>query len=207
MSEVLDMQVYSLLARMHEARDQGCTQLHDAAVAQAQEIIADARSRARHLVKEAVIEKRRRVEEHCRRVRVEIEAQRRDERFAKLGQRLAEGLALLPAALVELWADTAGRRVWCQHVLDGAGLVLSAGNWKILVAPGLDEDERRALGTRATALAGEAVAIEEAPDLAAGLVVVHDGTRYDGSPLGLLSDRNSVQAALLAELAAVEQPS
>jgi hypothetical protein len=201
-SEVLDMQVYSLLARMHELRDRGCRQLREAAAADAQRLVAEARHRARQRVKDAVVEKRRRVEEHCRRVRVELESRRREERFAELGARLTEGLAALPAALEARWSRPDQRRGWCHHVLDGAAGVLRPGRWTLLAAPGLTGEEQEELVRAAGAMAGEAVTLELREDLTAGLVVTHDGARYDGSVAGMTANHNAVRAALLAELGA-----
>jgi hypothetical protein len=204
MSEVLDMQVYSLLARMHETRDAGCRQLRESAEAQAREIVTEARRRARQRVKEAVLEKRRQVEEHCRQARVELETRSRADRFAGLGRRLEEGLAALPGALSERWSDPAARDSWCRYVLDGAAVALRPGRWTLALAPGLGAAEREALAGSASEAAGEPVESQEDPALEAGLVVVHDGARYDGTIRGLMADRNRVQAALLAELAALE---
>ena len=206
MSEVLDLQVYSLLARLHEARDAGCRELREAAEEQAQQLVREAHHRARTRIKDAAREKRRRVAEHRRRVRVELETRHRDARFTALGERLATGLAALPAALEARWQDQSVRRGWCRHVLDDAAQVLREGDWALAVAPGLGEAERRELTDAATELAGSQVTVEDQPGLAAGLVVTHDGARYDGSVAGLMADRNGVQAALLAELAALEQP-
>jgi len=204
MSEVLDLQVYSLLARIHETREHGCRRLRESAGDEARQIVAEARQRARRRVKDAVVEKRRRVEEHCRRVRVGLDARRRDELFAELGRRLAAGLDALPAALGERWADAGQRHAWCRHVLDGAGLVLRPGRWTLLVAPGPDADELHELATAAGELAGEAPGMEVRDELTAGLVIAHDGARYDGTIAGLTASRNAVQAALLAELATLE---
>lgn len=204
MSELLDMQVYSLLARMHEKRDEGCRALHASAEAQAGEIVAEARRRARQRVKEAVIEKRRQVEEHCRRARVEMETHTRADRFADLGRRLEDGLGALPTALAEQWSDPATRRDWCRHVLEGAAATLRPGRWILDLAPGLDADDRDALAKAASEAAGETVEVREDPRLEAGLAVIHDGARYDGTIGGLMADRNRVQSALLAELAALE---
>lgn len=205
MSEVLDLQVYSLLARLHEARDAGCRALREASEEQARELIRDARHRARIRIKDAAREKRRRVAEHCRRVRVELETRHRDARFAALGERLATCLGALPAALEARWQQQAVRRAWCRHVLEGAAQVLRKGDWALAVAPGIGDAERRELTAAAAGLAGAKVTVADDPALAAGLVVTHDGARYDGSTAGLLADRNGVQAALLAELAALEQ--
>lgn len=205
MNGVLDMQVYSLLARMHEARDSGCKLLREAAAEQARQVIAEARRRARQRVKDAVVEKRRRVEEHCRRVRVEIETRRRERRFAELGRRLTEGLGALPGTLAARWARPEERRTWCRHVLDGAAQVLKPGLWTLLVAPGLDQAELAGLAATAAELSGQEVGVEERADLVAGIAVVREGARYDGTVAGLLSDRNAVQAALLAEIAALER--
>jgi hypothetical protein len=207
MSEVLDLQVYALLARMHEARDTGCRTQREAAAEQARQVVAEARHRARQRVKDAANEKRRRVREHCRRVRVEIETRRRERLFADLGQRLAEGLGALPGVLGARWARAAERRAWCRHVLDGAAQVLKPGQWTLLVAPGPGAAEIAALVAAAAGLSGQEVGVEERADLVAGLAVVREGARYDGTVAGLLADRNAVQSALLAEIASLEHES
>jgi hypothetical protein len=204
MSELLDMQVYALLGRMHAVRDESCRKLREAAAAQAQEVIADARRRARQRVKEAVVEKRRQVAEHCRRARVEMETRSRAERFAELGGRLEAGLSALPGVLARQWADEAARRAWCRQVLEGAAATLRPGRWVLTLAPGPGAADREALAQAASRAAGGPVELREDPALEAGLLVAHDGARYDGTIGGLMADRNRVQAALLAELAALE---
>lgn len=207
MSNVLDLQVYSLLARLHAEQDAGCRKLRDAAAEQSRQLITEARSRARQRIKDAVMEKRRRVEDHCRQVRVRLETRRREERFAKLGKRLDDGLARLPVALQERWADSEARGVWCEMVLRGADATLRRGVWRIEVACGLSPQERDELAASAGRLAGSEVDIEEREQLGAGIAVVHDGVRLDGTIQGLLSDTTRVEAALLAELGAGEQSS
>ena len=206
MSEVVDLQVYSLLARLNQDQDVACRKLRDAAAAQAAQLVDAAHDRARSRVKAAVLEKRRRVEEHCRKVRVKLETRRREEQFAELGKRLGDGLAMLPDALAGRWADAEPRDAWCRMVLDGAALAMRRGAWRLEVAPGLSAAERAGLAERATALAGVEVDIEEVAALRAGLAVVHDGVRFDGTAAGLLADGARVQAALLAELGAGELP-
>ena len=206
MSEVLDLQVYSLLARLNQDQDVACRELRDAAAAQAAQLVAAAHDRARSRLKAAALEKRRRVEEHCRKVRVKLETRRREEQFAELGKRLGDGLAMLPAALAERWADAEPRGAWCRMVLDGSALAMRRGAWRLEVAPGLSAAERAELAERATTLAGRVVAMEEIAELRAGLAVVHEGVRFDGTVAGLLADGARVQAALLAELGAGELP-
>jgi len=77
----------------------------------------------------------------------------------------------------------------------------------LMPAPGLDEAEVAELVDAAADLSGEEVGVEERADLAAGLAVVREGARYDGTLAGLLADRNTVQSALLAEIATLEQES
>jgi hypothetical protein len=201
-SEVVDLQVYSLLARLNQDQDVACRKLRDAAAAQAAQLAAEARSRARLRLKAAVLEKRRRVEEHCRKVRVKLETRRREEQFAELGKRLADGLAMLPGALAERWANEEWRHGWCQMVLDGAASAMRRGAWRMEIAPGLSPAERTELASRAAALAGSEVDMEEIEALRAGLAMVHDGVRFDGTVAGLLANGTRVQAALLAELGA-----
>jgi hypothetical protein len=207
LSEVLDLQVYSLLARLHEEQDSACRRLREAASAQAAQLVAEGRSRARRRVREAVVEKRRRVEEHCRQVRVKLETRRREEHFTELGKRLADGLGMLPGALAARWAERAARGAWCAMVLDGAAASLRRGAWRIEIAPGLADAERDQLIARAAGLAGSEVRLVEVESLRAGLIVLHDGVRFDGSVAGLLSDSLRVQAALLAELGKEERAS
>lgn len=204
MSEVLDLQVYSLLARLHQEQDCACRRLREVASAQSAQLVAEGRSRARQRVREAVLEKRRRVEEHCRQVRVKLETRRREEHFAELGKRLSDGLAMLPDALQARWADAAARGSWCRMVLEGAAASLRRGRWRIEVAPALTAVERNELVARAAELAGGEVEVAEVESLRAGLVVLHGGVRFDGSVAGLLSDSLRVQAALLAELGSRE---
>lgn len=205
MSSVLELQVYSLLSRLHAEQEDGCRKLAEAAAVQAAELVAEAHRRARGRVREAVAEKRRRVEEHCRQLRVNLELRRRDVRFGELGIRLAEGLARLPVALAARWSQAEERGAWCRNVLEGAGAVLPAGGWQILAAPGLTAVERDELAARAAVLAGHGVLIEERPELRSGIAVVRGGARYDGTLAGLMSDANRLHAALLAELGAVEK--
>jgi hypothetical protein len=205
LSEVLDLQVYSLLSRLHEEQDSACRRLREAANEQSAQLVAEGRSRARSRVREAVLEKRRRVDGHCRRVRVKLETRRREEHFAALGKRLADGLALLPDALQARWADEASRGSWCRMVLDEAAASLRRGSWRVEVAPGPTDAERDRLAAQAAGLAGAEVEVAEVASLGAGLVVLHDGVRLDGSVAGLLSDSLRVQAALLADLAVGER--
>ena len=205
MSEVVDLQVYTLLARLNQDQEVACRKLRDAAAAQAAQLLAEAQSRARQRLKAAVLEKRRRVEEHCRKVRVKFETRRREEQFAELGKRLADGMAMLPGALAERWASEESRHAWCRMVLDGAASAMRRGAWRMEIAPGLLPAERAELARRAAALAGSEVDMEEIDALRAGLAVVHEGVRFDGTVAGLLANGTRVQAALLDELGAMER--
>jgi hypothetical protein len=204
LSGVVDLQVYSLLSRLHAEREAGCSRLREAAAEQSRRLVGEARARARLRIKEAVKEKRRRVEEHCRQVRVRLEARHRDEHFAELGKRLREGLGLLPDALAARWSDEASRRRWCRMVLHTASATLRSGTWRIEVARGMSPAERNELAAGAGRLAGEDVSVGERDDLTAGIVVLHDGVRLDATIAGLLSDTARVEAALLAGLGAGE---
>jgi aryl carrier-like protein len=200
MTDVLDVQVYALLSRLHAEQDAGCRKLRETASEQAARLVAEARRRARARVKEAVLQKRQRVEEHCRRVRVELESKQRDRSFHEMSDLLARGLDSLPRVLAERWRDAGARDKWCEQVLAGAAAALRPGAWQLTVAPGLAAERLQALSEAASALAGAPAEVREDPALAAGLRIVHEGACYDGTVAGLLSDRTRVQAGLLAEL-------
>jgi hypothetical protein len=133
-------------------------------------------------------------------VRVKLETRRREEHFAELGKRLADGMAMLPGVLQARWSNASARAAWCRMVLDGAAASMRRGAWRVEAAPGLTSSERDELAARAAALAGSDIDLAEVASLRAGLAVVHDGVRFDGSIAGLMSDSLRVQAALLAEL-------
>ena len=204
MSDVLDLQVHSLLSRMQAERDEACKRLHEEATERSSRLLQEARHRARLRVKEAVAEKRLRVREHCRRVQAEVDAKQRDRRFVELSAQLARGLELLPAVLAERWQVREARAGWCRQVLEQAAAALGGGPWHVEVAPGLAPTEREALAGEAGRLAGEDVGVAEDDALQAGLRVSRDGARYDGTIDGLLAERMRVQAALLAELGRAE---
>ena len=200
MTDVLDVQVYALLSRLHAEQDAGCRKLREAASRQAAGLVDAARQRARARVKEAVLQKRQRVEEHCRRVSVELESKQRDRSFREVSDLLARGLERLPGVLAERWRDARARDEWCRQVLEGAARALRPGAWQVTVAPGLAAGQMQALTESASALAGGPVEVDADPALAAGIRVIHEGACYDGTVDGLLSDHARVEAGLLAEL-------
>ncbi len=206
MSDVLDLQVHSLLSRMQSERDEACTRLREEATERSSRLVQEARHRARLRVKEAVSEKRLRVREHCRRVQAEVDAKQRDRRFVELSAQLARGLELLPKVLAERWQAGEVRTGWCRQVLVQAAAALGGGAWRVEVAAGLTSAEREALAGEAGRLAGQDVEVAEDGALQAGLRVSRDGACYDGTIDGLLADRMRVQAALLAELGRAENP-
>lgn len=200
MSTVLDMQVYSLLARLNSECEAGCRRITSEARDEAADLVAEARRRARSQVKAAVLEKRRRVREHCQRVRTEVEARQRERYFAQLGSRLAAALEALPRALERHWREPVARRRWCESIVDAAHEVLAAGHWQVSVAPGLSTAERDWLVDYAAQAAGGTAEVAEDPALGAGLAVNEGRSRCDGSIAGLTADRSRVESALLAEL-------
>ncbi|KPJ82474.1 MAG: hypothetical protein AMJ58_01010 [Gammaproteobacteria bacterium SG8_30] len=200
MSDVLELQVHSLLSRMQAECDQACTRLREEATERSSRLVQEARHRARMRVKEAVAEKRLRVREHCRRVQAEVDAKQRDRRFVELTEQLARGLQLLPDVLAERWQVDEARAAWCRQVLEDAAAALGGGRWRIDLAPGTSPAERETLAHDAARLAGEAAEIFEDGGAQAGLRISRDGACYDGTVDGLLADRMRVQAALLAEL-------
>lgn len=203
MSAMLDMQVYALLARLAAEREETCRKLLDDARAQAAETLRVARQRARQRIKAAVRDKRERVAEHCRRVRVELETRRRNREFACLVAALRAGLARLPDAIEARWSAPAARRRWCEAAVRGAARALGRGGWRVEHAPGLDAGEAAELAALAAGLGGEDCALTEVPQLRAGLRVLRGGATYDATLAGLVAQRERLEAALLAEIAAL----
>jgi hypothetical protein len=203
MSSVLDMQVYALLGRLGAEREESCRSLIAEAEAQAAEQLADARKRARQRVRWAVREKRERVADHCRRVRVDLETQRRDRDFQCLSAALQAGLARLPAVIEARWRDPAARQRWCEAAVADAARVLGRGGWRVEHARGPVGDERDRLASLVAARGGDDGVLVESPALRAGLRILLGGASYDASLEGLVAQRAQLEAALLAEIAAL----
>jgi len=162
--------------------------------------IGDAHQKARARVHQAVTNSR----EHTRQQLVSAAA-RQQTRERQLRQH--EDQALLERAwqplqelLLQRWQDPATRRLWIEQLLEQAARVLVDTTWKIRHPPDWPGDERGTVESRLVKLHGYSPVFSAQPSIRAGLLIVAEHTRVDGTIDGLLHDRSRIEALLLARL-------
>lgn len=197
---IVSTQLQYLLTQLDAHRQARCEELLAQANNEAQREIGYAHQKARARVRQAVTN----IREHTRQQLVSAAA-RQQTRERQLRQH--EDQALLERAwqplqelLLQRWQDPATRQLWIEQLLEQAARVLVDTSWKIRHPPDWPEDERGAVENRLVKLHGYSPVFSARPSIRAGLLIVAEHTRVDGTIDGLLHDRNRIEALLLARL-------
>jgi len=90
---------------------------------------------------------------------------------------------------------------WAQAALRLAAKRLRHGSWNVSHPPGWRADETQALAAEVEAATGSAPHFDVDPSLLAGLRVDAGDAWLDATPRALMTDREAIGAALLAEVA------
>jgi len=171
------------------------TEILGSARNQALEMLQQAHAQARERVRSGLNEARQRATQ-----RVAAAAAQRATRLRLAQQNaardfLAQAMALLPAALIARWHRREARLRWLHQALLQARHSLPPGEWRIDYAPGLQPEDIEALG--GTELSPFPFRFQADPALRAGVCIFGNGNCIDASLAGLLSDQDSLAAALL----------
>ena len=188
-------QEQALLDLIIADRERRCGELMAAAQRQAAELLREAHLHARKRVRTVLGDARERARQRV--AAAQAQRQTRDT-LAQQGPAsdfLNQAMQLLPAQLAQRWREPSARRLWMQMAMQQAEQNLPAGAWRIEHAPGLQQEEMASL-TGATHLA-QAHSFQPNPQLLAGVRIHGNGNCIDASLAGLLSDRDSLSAALL----------
>lgn len=198
---VLDLQVQALLQRVTRYRDQQCTKLRAAADREAREIVRGARVEARARVHEAVARERSRLEQGARQAQARAELEARQREQGEVQALLAHMWDEIEGVLVGRWQDRAQRTVWIEAAMSEAGTLLSGRAWTLECAELWDPNERDALAAAAQRHGATSLAFLRDGAIRAGLRLRAAAVLFDATASGLLSSRNSVESAFLAEYA------
>lgn len=198
-ASVLEAQVESLLSLIERERRRRCEELENDGRNRIRTMLRETRARARIKLSEAVQYERSRLQEALQRSTAAMETRRAAVEHTRTQEMLARAWARLPQALVTRWMNPESRRRWCQGALLEASARLREQHWRIDVAPGPDETEKRELLRVADRDGAGAHTLHVQPELTAGLRIVAGGAVLDASLAGLLSDRASIAARLVAE--------
>jgi hypothetical protein len=187
----------ALLDLIEADRAAKCAALDAAAVAQIAELRRGAHAVARARMRRAFEDERRLRRERVGAATAALETRRRAVAQARDATLLRAGWNVLRQSLVARWADPDARRTWIASTVAAAASALPHASWRIVHAPGLAPDERDALARDALTATGHAPALVADPGCAAGLSIAVEGTAFDATDRGLLSDRAEIEALLL----------
>jgi vacuolar-type H+-ATPase subunit E/Vma4 len=195
----LDSQAQALLQRVTEDRDRRCAALRAAAEAQATQIVRSARAEVRSNVHRAVIQERGRMDLGMRQAtaRADIEVRRRERQKSR--ELLEQMWAAIANVLEARWREPALRRAWIDAVMSQAGELLSGRAWLIEAGADWTEQERGELGDRARGRGAATVEYSVQAALPAGLKIRAGSVCVDATVPGLLTQREAIEAAFLAE--------
>ena len=205
----LDAQAQALLQRVTDDRDRRCAALSAAAESQAKQIVHAARAAALTNVRNAVIQERARMDLGMRQAaaRADIEVRRQERQKSR--ELLEQMWAAIADALARRWQEPALRREWIDAVISQAGALISGRAWLIEVGSDWTEYERGELTELARARGAKTVEYVLHAARPAGLKIRAGSVCVDATVPGLLTQRDAIEAAFLAEympvLAATEK--
>lgn len=189
----------ALLRQVTDERDRRCLALRTAAESQATQIVRAARAEARANVRRAVTEERARMDFGVRQAtaRADIEFRRQERRKSR--ELLEQMWAKIAGVLESRWREPAYQRAWINAVMSQAGAILSGRAWVIEVGSGWLDGERGELTDRAHRQGAGSVEYSVLADMPAGLKIRAATVCVDATVAGLLAERDTIEAAFLAE--------
>jgi len=194
-----------LLKLVDDHCEDECRRLLADAQHEARELIGETYRRGRQRLRERVRTERERLQERIRAAEAELATGRRMGQ-ERLSLRLIEtAWPKLRVLLSERWQAGRSRIAWLEKYLTEAGRSLPTGRWRIRCAPGPSPDELREACERLLPEFTEPPEISIDPSLEAGLVIASGEAFLDASLSGLLGDRRSLEARLLAILVRLEE--
>ena len=190
-----------LIALVEEYRDRECNQLFEQARKTKQDMILAVYRDARQHLHHAVERERARAISRIRTAEAELHTKRRavEQRFAE--SFLKEGWQLLEQALLKQWQDHKARLVWIERGVTEALERLPVNHWTVQHPNDCTPEELKYISNLITAGSVDAVVnLQAVADIKAGLIIGTANTHLDMSIEGLLRDKQSLEARLLALL-------
>lgn len=163
---------------------------------EAQAVVARSRAIARSRMHEAILDLRRDGARRIASAKARIDSEARALAQRASAQAVDQAMTLLDRVLTARWRNEEARAQWAESLAKQCGSRLRPGEWVIEYPEGWSEAERRAFEA-ALGSAAE-VTFNASGDITAGLRISADDAVLDATPHGLLADRRTVTAMLLA---------
>lgn len=195
--ETLPGPAKGLLRLLEEAGERECADLRRDGERKVTELRRQAFARARQRVHQAVGDERKRMAQSLARVEAEIETARRQRILAHAAGLVKEGRELLREALLERWQQPAARKLWVSALIQAAGRVVIARDWRMECPADWPEEERAGAIELAAAACGASLEVQARDSIEAGLRLVSGGVSLDMRVDGLLADTAGIDSDLL----------
>ena len=200
-SSVLDAQVNALEEVVESSREARCRELLEEARRSAVETVKRAHQENRARMRAAIEEQRKRMEETLAATRARLATRERQHRQQADQERLSLAWLRLKEVLLERWQDADCRRRWVLGLIEEALAHLPRDLWRIEHPQRFDPNELSSVNQQiAEHCGGKPADFAINKGIDAGLRIAAGGARVDGTIEGLLTDRNRIEAELLALL-------
>lgn len=195
---ILDAQVQRLLAIVQAYQQEQCDALLSQAQQEAQGIVRQAYQLARSNIHEDIQLTRQHIRDTMAAARAKQHTRMMQQSHTAALSFLEQCWQALQPGLQVRWQQPEYRRQWVAKILATATAVLPASDWRIEHPADFSKEEQQQLVAQAQALADHRLDFNSAPELTAGIRISADGASVDGSLQGLMSDRTTLEALLLA---------
>jgi len=188
-----------LIALVEQYRNRECTKQFEQAHKTRQEMIRTAYRDARQHLHQAVERERAHAISQVRSAEAELHTKRRavEQRLAESS--LKEGWQLLGQGLLKQWQDSEGRLAWIERCAKEALKRLPRDHWTVQHPTDCTPKELTHFSDLITRESTDTVIdLQAVPAIKAGLVIGTSNTWLDMSLHGLLKDKKSVEARMLA---------
>jgi hypothetical protein len=168
-------------------------------------VVAQAHAAARRQMHSAIEELRREGARRLSRAKAQVETGQRERAQQQAAAAVREAWPLLHDALAARWSDPRHRLSWVSAAALECRTRLRPGAWVVEHPADWNAREHqdflgglglRKLGTRG----GDEIAFKADQDVTAGIRIRADQATLDATPQGLLADRSTITALLLAEI-------
>ena len=195
---VLGVQARALVDVLRKQQEVRCREIIAAAEQKAEQAVQQAREKLRKRQRDALDEERQRRQHELLVAASRIESHARRRAFARYEQVIGDAWTRLAMALGSRWADSDGRRDWCDMIVAEAAATLGPGEWTVEHPDAWSADDRRAVAAEAAGRGLAAPAFSVDAGITAGLRIRAGSACLDGTDRGLLASREDVEALLLA---------
>lgn len=198
---VLNAQVNALEEVVESTRETRCRKLLEDARRNAQETMKRAHQENRARMRAAIEEQRKRMEETLAATRARLATRERQRRQQADKERLTLAWSRLNESLLERWRDAESHQRWTKGLIQEALAHLPGDPWRIEHPRDFNPSELASFSESISEHCdGEPAEFVINESIRAGLRIVAGGACVDGTVEGLLTDRNRVEAELLALL-------